>query len=72
MFVCQFLRLKYDRLPFNAAPAGDMFQWKIDEIFKGVPNIFGIADDICIVGYDKLSWPWYHDRTGHAAGKISN
>ena len=29
-----------------------MFQCKIDEIFKELPNLFGIADDILIVGYD--------------------
>ena len=31
---------------------GDMFWWKIDEIFEDLPNIFGIVDDILIVGYD--------------------
>ena len=30
-----------------------MFQHKIDEIFNDVPNIFGIADDILVIGYDK-------------------
>ena len=29
-----------------------MFQWKIDEIFKDLPNVFGSADDILIVGYE--------------------
>ena len=29
-----------------------MFQRKIDEIFKDLPNVFGIADDILIAGYD--------------------
>ena len=28
-----------------------MFLTKIDEIFKGLPNVFGIADDIPIEGY---------------------
>ena len=28
-----------------------MLQHKIDVIFKRIPNIFDIADDICIVGY---------------------
>ena len=32
---------------------GDMFQHKIDEIFKDMPNVFGIADDILVIGYDK-------------------
>ena len=31
---------------------GDVFQWKTDEIFKGLPNIFGIADDILIIEND--------------------
>ena len=30
-----------------------MFQRKIDEIFNDIPNIFGIADDILVIGYDK-------------------
>ena len=30
----------------------DMFQQKFGEIFKGLPNIFSIADDILIVGYE--------------------
>ena len=29
-----------------------MFQEKINEIFKGLPNLFSIVDDIFIVGYD--------------------
>ena len=31
---------------------GDMFQHKIDEIFKNLLNVFGIADDILVVSYD--------------------
>ena len=37
---------RYKILPFGVAPAGDMFQRNIDEIFKTLPNVFGIADDI--------------------------
>ena len=37
---------------FGAAPLGDMFQRKIDEIFKDLPNVFSIADDIWFVGYE--------------------
>ena len=29
-----------------------MFQRKIDEMLKDLPNVFGIADDILVVGYD--------------------
>ena len=31
---------------------GDLFQHMIDKIFKNLPNVFGIADDILVVGYD--------------------
>ena len=37
---------------WSSPHAGDMFQCKIDEIFKNLPNVFGIADDILVVGYD--------------------
>ena len=30
-----------------------MFQRKIDEIFKDLHNVYGIADDILLVGYDR-------------------
>ena len=33
-FACQFDRYRYARLPFGAAPAGDMFLRKINEISK--------------------------------------
>ena len=29
-----------------------MFQQKIDEFFNDMPNVFGIADDILVVGYE--------------------
>ena len=35
--------------------AGDMFQQTISEIFKDLANVFGIAGDILIVGYDAES-----------------
>ena len=30
-----------------------MFQHKIDEIFNNMLNVFGIVDDILVIGYDK-------------------
>ena len=51
MFACQFDRYWYRRLPFEVGPTGHMFQWRIDEIFKDLPNVFGKADDILAVGY---------------------
>ena len=33
-------------------PVGNMFQCKIDKIFSDMQNVFGIADDILVIGYD--------------------
>ena len=52
-FVCPFGRYRYKCLLFGAVLVGDMFQCKIDEIFNDMPNVFGIADDILVIGYDK-------------------
>ena len=52
-FACPFGRYTYKHLPFRAVPAGNMFQCKIDEIFHDMPNVFAIADDILVIGYDK-------------------
>ena len=52
MFACQFGWYRYKRLPFGAAPAGDMFQRKTDEIFKDMPNVYGIVDDTLVAEYD--------------------
>ena len=52
-FAHPFGRYRHKHLPFGAAPVGNMFQCKIDEIFNDMPNIFGIADDILVIGYDE-------------------
>ena len=38
-----------------------MFQHKIDETFNDIPNVFGIADDILVIGYNKDGTD--HDET---------
>ena len=53
MFACPFGRYRYKHLPFGAAPAGDKFQHKIDDTFNDIPNVFGIVDDILVIGYHK-------------------
>ena len=53
MFACPFGRYQYKHLPLGAAPVGDMFQYKIDKIFNDMPSVFGIADDILVIGYEK-------------------
>ena len=50
MFACQFGIYRYKQLPFGVAPAGDMVQRKINEIFKDIPNVFSIAVDISVAG----------------------
>ena len=38
-----------------------MFQKKMDKLFSGMPNVFGIADVILIAGFDKQGTD--HDDT---------
>ena len=57
-FACQFGRYRFKGLLFGPVSAADIFQQNIYRIFKDLPNVFGIADDILIVGYDsKLKGP---------------
>ena len=58
-FACQFGRFRYKRPPFGVATTYDVFQRKIDEIFKDLPNVFDIADDILVVGHDADSEDHY-------------
>ena len=39
-------------LPFVVMSAGDMFQQKIEEIFKNIANALSTANGILNVGYD--------------------
>ena len=48
-----FCRYQYKWLPFGASPAGDIFKKKIDKQFNDMPNVFHIADDILITGFDE-------------------
>ena len=52
-FACPFGRYQYKCLLFGAVPAGNIFHHKIDEIFSDMPNVFGIADDILVIGYNE-------------------
>ena len=60
-FSCQCSRLKYKWLQFQTALAGDISQRKIGEIFRELPDVIYIADDILIVGHDGNSAD--HDKT---------
>ena len=41
---------RFKCLPFGVNVSQDVFQRKLDEVFKNIPNVGGIADDILIVG----------------------
>ena len=49
-------RYRFTRLPFGATIADDIFQRKTNKIFKEFPDVFGIVDDILIVGYHNEEW----------------
>ena len=53
MCACPFEQYWYKHLSFRAAPVGDIFQHKIDEIFSDMPNVFGIMGVILVIGYNK-------------------
>ena len=57
-FACSFGRCRCKHLLFEEALVGNMFQHKINKIFNDMPNVFGIANNILVIGYDK-------DRTGN-------
>ena len=42
----------YLRVPMGASLSSDVYQYKVDEIFKDIPQCIGIADDIVIFGYN--------------------
>ena len=58
MFICQVL--------IHKDYCCEQPQWemcakeKIDELFSGLPNVFGIGDQILIAGFDEHIWD--HDE----------
>ena len=47
-----FCQIQVNLLPFAVASAGDTFKRKTGKISQGLLNIYDVADDILIVGYD--------------------
>lgn len=45
-----FGRYRFKRLPFGIFVSQDIFQGKLDDIYKMIPNVTGIADDIIVFG----------------------
>ena len=62
---CHFSRYRYARLSFSAAPVADLFQYNIDEIFKELPSVFGMMDDIYRPGPQlyRANWLSRHNHT---------
>ena len=52
-FSCPFGRYRYITLHFGAAPAGDVFQKKMNKLFSSMVNVFSIAYDILVAGFDE-------------------
>lgn len=49
-FNTPFGRYRFKRLPFGVVLSQDIFQRKLDDVYKNIPNVTGIADDIVICG----------------------
>lgn len=49
-FNTPFGRYRFKRLPFGVKVSQDIFQRKLNEVYKDIPNVTGIADDILVVG----------------------
>ena len=52
-FSFPFSRYRNVRLPYGAAPAGDMFKKKKVELFSEIANVFGTAEDSLITDFDE-------------------
>ena len=49
-FNTPFGRYRFKRLPFGIVVSQDIFQRRLDDIYRNVPNVTGIADDIIVFG----------------------
>ena len=51
-------------MPMGISCAQDEFQRAIDTTFQDIPNVFGIADDLIVVGFSEDGHD--HDQALHA------
>ena len=49
-FNTPFGRYRFKRLPFGVKLSQDIFQRTLDEVYRGITNVMGIADDIVVRG----------------------
>ena len=57
-------RFRFKRMPMGISCAQDEFQRAIDNTFQDIPNVFGIADDLIVVGFSEDGHD--HDQALHA------
>lgn len=43
-------RCRFKRLPFLIVVSQDIFQRRLDDIYRNIPNVTGIIDDIIVFG----------------------
>ena len=43
-------RYRFKRLPFLIVVSQDIFQRRLDDIYRNIPNVTGIIDDIIVFG----------------------
>ena len=53
-FSIPYGKFRWLRLPFGFKIASDVFQERLDQVLKLIPNTVGIADDIIVHGKDKI------------------
>ena len=49
-FNTPFGRYRFKRPPFGIVVSQDIFQRRLDDIYRNIPNVTGIADDIIVFG----------------------
>ena len=52
-FNCDLGKFRFTRMPFGINVAGDVFQRKLDHCIGDIENVYCIADDIMVIGYEE-------------------
>ena len=52
-FNCDLGKFRFTRMPFGISVAGDVFQRKLDHCIGDIQNVYCIADDIMVIGYEE-------------------
>ena len=52
-FNCDLGKFRFSRMPFSINVAGDVFQCKLDQCIGDIRNVYCIADNIMVIGYEE-------------------